>query len=763
MYVAYDQPRSASSLDLIRNDHRPSFPHTARSWLDSPSASILVLPSQTGVSGSSIKMADRRHPSRHSASLKLSTDSIPPQLPLYSPPPRTNAAWNQDPPFADRPPDYPDSSEEADADESDQEVSIHKRRQVSPQIYVSPFHSSPRKTRRFLHPPSPTFTSPRTRHYARSPARQHAATNNNTYLDSLLARSVHALEISNTLLQSSLSTESSMTAVLSTDSPVDDGLEESASGLSKQIMKSKDLQANWIDDLEEIGKRVDSLFSEQTGTEDGPSPRDGQESRIPVEPPDATSPVNQSLPTSSGLPATLAERRRCHHSPPLTVATPTSEGQLNYSAHDRSHFVAPPPRALTVYIGSDDTDPDAIKLPPTLGIRSSPQPTHPHLFQSAASSASSSPTSSNFSNGQSAETRTPELSATIRAYDILSSYVTPQRASNKITRSLSFGSNISPIRQRSHPSPTRSDGSKTSSTPNISSGKSLAPLRAIRPGSPVFPSKPLTPPIEELPSANSSSESDTQTDFAVTSLRKIFMDDQALAIEREKQLSASCMCDLVSDKFWQSHLVHAASTSTSDLRTRPSLQLLAPVILPEASTSHATASVTRLLTKNKHSSSTRPPSPPRHSSLRPPSLRSPTSSPTKNSPGPSPSPSLLNIPNFFGGGSGGSSNGSGRSTPNRVSFAALPESYASSKPGGPDQQFNRERRRKRRKSGSRTPPDARSGSRSLDNDSDERDGWGWWTIWLLSGSNTGAMGWRFDQETRAEERAARWGMGPSPI
>ena len=44
-------------------------------------------------------------------------------------------------------------------------------------------------------------------------------TNSDSYLDSLLARSVHALELSNTLSQSSLATKSSMTAVLSTESP----------------------------------------------------------------------------------------------------------------------------------------------------------------------------------------------------------------------------------------------------------------------------------------------------------------------------------------------------------------------------------------------------------------------------------------------------------------------------------------------------------------------------------------------------------------
>lgn len=210
--------------------------------------------------------------------------------------------------------------------------------------------------------------------------------------------------------------------------------------------------------------------------------------------------------------------------------------------------------------------------------------------------------------------------------------------------------------------------------------------------------------------------------------------------------------------FWVSHSVRAVSNSTSSPRVRPPPKLLAPPTFPGTSTSHATASVSRLLTKNKHSSSTRTVSPPRHSSLR-----SPTLSPARDSPTLSPSHSLLNIPSFFGGGSGGSSNGSGRSTPNRVSFAALPESYANSKPGGPDEQFNREKRRKRRKSGSRTPPNSHSRNQTLDDDSDDANGWGWWTSWLLAGNAAGSTGLRFDQETRAEERITKWGVRPSPI
>jgi len=551
---------------MIITGYHFRIPHRLALTHHPPGASLSI-----GVRDSSIKMTDRRYTRRKSSSVRLSTDSIPPQLPLYSSPPQTTAAWSrfdQNPPFVDKPPDYPESSEEADADESDQEVSVYKRRPTSPQVYVSPLQYSPRKIRRLphqYHSPSPSLTSQKSRHYARNSPLQNVATSSDAYLDSLLARSVHALEISNTLLQSSFTTKSSMTAVLSSNSPVDDGLEESATGLSKRIMKSRDLQKNWIDDLEEIEKRVDSLFGEQTGRGEGPSSGRGRDSGISAEPPspDATSPISQSLPTSPAVPPTLAERRRGLNSPSLTVVTPTSDGQLNYSTHDRSHFVAPPPRALTVYIGSDDINAEAIKLPPTLGIKSPPRPAQPHLFQPTTSSASPSPASSrrtSFSNGQSAGTQTSELTTAVRAYDILSSYVTPRRGSNKVLRTLSFGSNTSPVRpgsiSRSQPSPTRSESPTTSTTPR---GRSLT-LRTTRlesqSSSPVLPSKPLTPPIEELSSANSSSESDAPN-FAVTSLRKIFMDDQALAAEREKLLSdsRSGTCEPDSCNFWYSYSV----------------------------------------------------------------------------------------------------------------------------------------------------------------------------------------------------------------
>ena len=97
-----------------------------------------------------------------------------------------------------------------------------------------------------------------------------------------------------------------------------------------------------------------------------------------------------------------------------------------------------------------------------------------------------------------------------------------------------------------------------------------------------------------------------------------------------------------------------------------------------------------------------------------------------------------------------------------MSFAALPESYASSKPGGPDEQF-KERRRKRRKSGGRSSLNTHSRSRSLEDGSDGGRGWEWWKDWLLAGNDVGNMTLRIDREARIEERVARWGVRPSPL
>jgi hypothetical protein len=81
-----------------------------------------------------------------------------------------------------------------------------------------------------------------------------------------------------------------------------------------------------------------------------------------------------------------------------------------------------------------------------------------------------------------------------------------------------------------------------------------------------------------------------------------------------------------------------------------------------------------------------------------------------------------------------------------VSFAELPESYASSKPEGFSIQF-KAKKEKRRKKGKE-----KAARKKEDEDQDEHTS-GWWTNWLSGSGTSGAR-----QEERAEERAARWGM-----
>ncbi|CAE6445765.1 unnamed protein product [Rhizoctonia solani] len=133
-----------------------------------------------------------------------------------------------------------------------------------------------------------------------------------SYLDSLLARSVHALELSNALLQSTMTTQSSLSALLSRD----DQLDSHAQFLAGQL-KSKDTSRAWVDDM---ARQLDPGLS-------------------------------QSLPDAAG-----------------GFLAGSSRGGLQHGDRPRS----PPPRCMTVY--ADHTqDPDSILIPSTNGLRSAAQ------------------------------------------------------------------------------------------------------------------------------------------------------------------------------------------------------------------------------------------------------------------------------------------------------------------------------------------------------------------------------------------------------
>ncbi len=285
-------------------------------------------------------MKPRPHRKRLSIT-RLSSESTP-ALPAYLP--------TEDLPD-ERPPDYPESAHELDAgtDTSTSDTSSQRSR---PRAGLS---------HRRRHPASPTTSS-----------------STDPFLDSLLARSVHALEMSNALLQSSISTHTSLSAALAVDSPIhDSSLETRARDLSSRIRVNSSVHANWIDDLAAISEHITTNF-----------PTDALGLNLAHE--DATS---RSLPSD---PSPLQQRARASHHRNhsssdlrLIKADTVSSVQphLCLSNWSRSRLISPAPRALTQYVESN-ADPDAIYLPSTLGLRSSSSthfssglsspPPHPH-------------------------------------------------------------------------------------------------------------------------------------------------------------------------------------------------------------------------------------------------------------------------------------------------------------------------------------------------------------------------------------------------
>lgn len=425
--------------------------------------------------------------------------------------------------------------------------------------------------------------------------------------------------------------------------------------------------------------------------------------------------MSSSLPTSSPLSQFYRQRRR----PSLLDIRDVSAPQLRFSHLDRSALISPPPRALTHYVAST-ADGDPITLPSTLGLRA-PSSSHPSTdWRPEASQLSlHAPLSSPRLTDRPLEPSTP-------AYNMLSSFVHQTPFSSSSTPSSftpSLPSFLSSSRRSSRTTSTststerndirsRSSGRGAHKSPDSCrrldgpasidrSSRSLTPKQIIH----SLPHRPMTPPTEE----SSNSSDGCPAKLTVLSLRKI-LDEQP-----------------------------APSPPTPPERRRPpAFHPRTPAPVAEAGTSTATASVSRLFTKGQHSSSTRPPSPPRHSAMK----QSPAVTP-------SPSPTTLSVPDFFGVRVlGGSTPSSGRSTPKRISFAELPESYAGSRPGGSSFKFRDKKRRKSRLDKGKGKEETLSG--------------GWWKGWLISASSVGPGAAR--HEERMEDRLSRnlgGRMGPT--
>jgi hypothetical protein len=620
----------------------------------------------------------------------------------------------------DNPPDYPESpNEAADADsESDH---------ITPDM-LPPARTSPRSRRVHSHgrrhtvsPIIPSSTDP--------------------YLDSLLARSVHALEMSNALLQSSISTHSSLSAALAVDSPiVESSLEARARVLSSRIRVNSGVHANWLDDL--------ATISEHVTTDAQPDALGLSLAHNDI--------VSWSLPVDPSPLRLRTHHHRNHSSSDLRLTAETSNPDrphLSFSNWPRSRLISPAPRALTQYVESN-ADPDTIQLPSTIGIHSSPSTHFPPGVSSPSPTKPPSPTASRSTLAESSTTaytllcsvldRRPSTSSTASHVSIHSRSecrAKARRSSADSTTSPSRASTVIPSRKRTpHSSPSCSRVGKRSLSPQ--------PI----PPSPAPPARLLTPPTENpsLSSLSSTSSSNPSSDphpnpiLSVQALRKILDDQQ-----------------------------HSQNMSCAQLEARvshrPTFLPRSPLPPPTLGTSTATASVSRLFTKPVHMHSGSSSREPRPSALKS-GLRTPQSPP------PSSTPNGFLEPGRGVGTAGGSSASSARSTPKRISFAELPEPYGSERGGaGSGRGFEKTRSRrttKKRSGGGKgkgkdkikgkgkarvNRVDDESEGSDRDDEEDEEEDRGWWVRLLLGSGSTRSLSLG-RTEDRIESRIAR-GLG----
>ncbi|KAJ3788731.1 hypothetical protein GGU10DRAFT_345570 [Lentinula aff. detonsa] len=355
-----------------------------------------------------------RHHRKRISALRLSSDTTS-TLPEYIPtnphtasvtPWRTAAEATE---IDDAPPGYSsDSAQEADEDTdlSDED----RRRQIQRPVFVTVGINSAPAT-------ATTFTSSsslRNSRHKREPYHRRKLSNptlsldpirsnSDLYLDSLLERSVHALEMSNALLQSSISTKTSLNGILNQETDDDEpsvtssatpaptsrpginSLERSALGLSSRIMGSRNAHETWVEDLEQIAKDVDQLFSEDAQEERRQRNRTRRNDSWSGS---SQGSISTSLPTISSAPLQTYRSHRDHtvlidgsspqrqfkharrkasldlhsnskaqsYSGPIESEQPqryddmAGVPHLRYDVQDRERFISQPPRALTQYV-----------------------------------------------------------------------------------------------------------------------------------------------------------------------------------------------------------------------------------------------------------------------------------------------------------------------------------------------------------------------------------------------------------------------------
>lgn len=647
------------------------------------------------------------------------TTSLPEYYQSQPPWPRNtqDSSFGADIP-SDKPPDYPDSAEEADED-TDSEG--HRNTLCVQQSLgsstlnrtQSASTSSPRRKQRFQH----------RRKYS-IPAFGCNETVQDPYLDTLLERSVHALEMSNKLLQSSTTAQTSSN-VFSYDSPKDPKPEPLIANLLSKNSGGPENKGSWLDDMEEVRKRVDSLFGDGKDVSGNVS---GEQSGVGHKAIDWRRRMNTSLSStseaglSSSLPASASplqqySQRLPRRRPSLDLREAVAEASgLRLSHRTRKDLIAPPPRAITVYVESD-ADPAFITMPSTLGLRSSTSvPLNADWNTSTASLGLTS------TPAPPVITDTPLPSSSTPAYEKLASFVKRPSNSAGATPSSSFKSPF--MISRRNTGVGASDRGRQDRSPQTRSESTLSRSHTITStSSPCHHHRCMTPPVEE----SSSSSDDCIAKQTICSLRKI-LDEQPVPEDTKRKVAP--------------------------------IALTAPT--PVLGTSTATASISRMLTKKLHHSSTRPPSPPRQSAMkgsRPStplhaapstlSLLVPLARNSSSSPSPVVSDhSLGNLSSLITNKITSTPTSSGRSTPKRISFAELPEAHISSRPD----KFRDKGRGKGRKNKS-----TKMKGTHVNNDEDN-DGIGWLAALFGLNPNAGSAYSSTSREERMEDRITRsWG------
>ncbi|KAF5382950.1 hypothetical protein D9757_006309 [Collybiopsis confluens] len=373
-FGGFEEPKNIPQFNM---DHLPPTP---------------VSPNSRPASGPSSPYTAYVRPSHHRkriSALRLSSDTTS-TLPEYNPN-SSVTPWRIVPQVTaidDAPPGYSsDSAEEADEDTDLSDEG--RRRQAHRSVVVTVgFNSGSPTTSALTSPPTP-----RSSRLKRGSSQRHKRSNfsvnldhrsnSDLYLDSLLERSVHALEMSNALLQSSISTNTALSGILNQENDSEEdsrpvthptlipshsgpgsgihSLERSARELSSRIIYNRNVHDTWADDLEQIGRDVDQLFSEsaQGRTHARREGSGSSQGSISASLPTTSFPQSSRHDSLQGSSKRAIRRASLDFGSARVQSTQvnsqrhdetTGVPHLRYDLPDRERFISQPPRALTQYV-----------------------------------------------------------------------------------------------------------------------------------------------------------------------------------------------------------------------------------------------------------------------------------------------------------------------------------------------------------------------------------------------------------------------------